>query len=281
MTAVEHEVNYSNHYRSSVYLDGYTYQLSLCFHTEQQENTGELPHSHAQCELHALLQGEATLEPEGYPTLTLRAGDCCMIPPRVYHLRRFASGPVRCAVLSIGCPKGAPLLDCEFDCIYLRCASAVIGYLTALEQEVAVRQIGTEGSIQSWFTLLLTAILRELTALPQEPASARRIPMRREELIDNYFARYYGQDISAQDLAGHIDVTTRQLARIMQQRYGCTFRQHLLEIRLYHARQCLTSTDASIWQIATACGFSNQGAFATAFRRQVGCTPSQYRQRGK
>lgn len=274
--------SYLLQYRSSVYIDGYTYQLSLRFPSGRREFSGELTHSHAQYELHAFFQGGATLQLEGQPELTLRPGDCCIIPPHLYHLRRLGPGAVKCCVLSIGCPKGAPLRLHRGGCIRLRCAPAILGYLSALEGEFSDRRIGSDGSIQSLFTLLMTAILRELTALPQEPPQSRRTPVRqREDMIDNYFARHYWYDISAQDLADRIGVTTRQLARIMQQRYGCTFRQHLLEIRLYHARQQLTDTDQPIWQIATACGFTCQGAFATAFRKHVGCTPSQYRrQRG-
>lgn len=266
-------------YRSSVYVDGNTYQLTLNFSTGEPEARSVLPHSHAQFELHTLLRGEVTIEPEGYLPLTLHAGESCMIPPRIYHLRRFDSNQVHCAVLSITCSKGSPLMQCDFGCVRLQSASLVQELLSQLEKEVNVRQIGSDSSIQSLFTLLMVTILRELTALPQAPVPVKAIPIRRDELIDNYFARNYGQEIRARDLAAYIGVTTRQLARIMQQRYGCTFRQRLLEIRLYHARRRLAETDDTILQIAAACGFSCQSAFATAFRKYVGCTPSDYRKK--
>lgn len=277
--SMENMNRFQPQYRSSVYVDGNTYQLTLSFNTGEPEARSILPHSHAQFELHALLQGEMTIEPEGYLPLTLRAGESCIIPPRIYHLRRFESNQVHCAVLSIACPKGSPLMQCDFGCVRLKSAALIQELLSRMEREVNIRQIGSDSSIQSLFTLLLVTILRELTALPQAPVAEKAIPIRRDELIDNFFACNYGQEISARDLAAYIGVTTRQLARIMQQRYGCTFRQRLLEIRLYHARKRLAETDDTVLQIAAACGFSSQSAFATAFRKHVGYTPSEYRRK--
>ena len=270
------ESNYLPQYRSSVYIDGYTYQLSLRFYRGEQERESQLPHSHAQYELHALFCGQAVFELEGKPVLTLQAGECCVIPPRVYHLRRPNAGETRGCSFTIDCPKGAPLHEDGQGLRLLSCAPGIIRCLEALEQEFSHRRIGTDSSIQSLFTLLLTMFLRELAVPTQAAPANRALPANREERIDNYFARHYGQDISAGNLAEHIGITTRQLARIMQQRYGCTFRQHLLEIRLYHARRQLATAD-SISRIALNCGFSSQEAFATAFRKQEGCTPSQYR----
>ena len=279
---MENEINCLPQHRSDVYIDGYTYRLAVRFQTGGRESEGELPHSHAQHELHAIFQGEASLELEGEPALMLHAGECCLIPPHVYHLRRLGTGAIRYCVLSIDCPRGAPMQLQQLGCVLLQCADVLMGYLTALEEELNVQRIGADSSIQSLFTLLLTAILREVTAPQPEPLLSNRVPIsRREDYIDGYFARNYWYDISARDLAGHIGITTRQLARIMQQQYGCTFRQHLLKIRLYHARQLLNTTGESVSRIATACGFTCQGAFATAFRKHVGCTPSQYRRRGK
>lgn len=267
-------------YRSSIYLDGYTYRLSLRIHEGQRQTSGEVPHSHPQYELHAVFYGEATLEQEGFPPVIMKSGDCVLIPPHAYHLRRLGSDDTRCCTLYIDSPKGAPFHIDSQNGVTMMCAPLLMGYLNALEEEFTVRQIGSDGSIQSLLTLLLVAVVRELSNLPKSLNSEKPpVFAQREESIDNYFASHYSQNISAKDLAVYLGITTRQLARIMQKRYGCTFRQHLQEIRLYHARRQLSNTKAPIWQIANDCGFTCQGAFATAFRKQSGYTPSQFRER--
>ena len=267
-------------YRGSIYLDGYTYHISLRIHEGQRHISGEVPHSHSQYELHAVFNGTAMLEQEGFPPVCLETGDCAVMPPHTYHLRRLGSDDTRCCTMYIDIPKGIPYFAGEQECIRLLCAPKLIQLLNTLESEFAVRQLGSDGCVQSLLTLILVAVIRELSNLPKSiPTTKPPVFAQREESIDNYFASHYFQDISAKDLAAYLGITTRQLARVMQKKYGCTFRQHLQEIRLYHARQQLTNTDLSILQIANDCGFTCQGAFATAFRKQSGCTPSQFRKR--
>lgn len=266
-------------HRCSLYLDGYTYRLSLRIHEGQRQTAGEVPHSHPQYELHAVFSGEAVLEQEGFPPMLMQPGDCVLIPPHTYHLRRLGSDETRCCTLYIDSPKGVPFRVEDHHCVRMVCAPLLMAYLNALESEFTVRQLGSDGSIQSLLTLLLVAVIRELSNLPKSFCTIKpSVLAQREESIDNYFASHYYQDISAKDLAAYLGITTRQLSRIMQKRYGCTFRQHLLEIRLYHARQQLTNTDLTILQIANDCGFTCQSAFATAFRKRSGCTPSQFRE---
>ena len=111
----------------------------------------------------------------------------------------------------------------------------------------------------------------------QHMLPSKVLSQQRDDLMDNYFAVYYAQEISATDLAQKLNITTRHLARIMQQRYGCTFRQHLQDIRLHHARTYLSTTQMPAYKIATVCGFASHAAFATAFEKQMGCSPTQYR----
>lgn len=264
----------------SIYLEGYTYRLSLRLYERQQKATVAVPHSHSQYEFHAVFSGEVVLEQEGLAPIVLHAGDCCIVPPMLYHLRRVGVDETQCCALYIDAPKGAPIHVANRGCMNLVCAQNVMPYLNTLRSEMTARQMGADSSIQCLLTLLLIGIIRELTKLSPKYSSAIRTPVcqQREETIDNYFANHYGEKICARDLAAHIGVTTRQLARIMQQRYDCTFRQHLLEIRLYHARQQLTHSKKTILEIANTCGFADQGAFAAIFRKAIGCSPSQYRQ---
>lgn len=266
-------------YRGSIYLDGYTYQISLRMHEGQRHISGEVPHSHSQYELHAVFSGKAVLEQEGFPPVCLETGDCAVMPPHTYHLRRLGSDDTRCCTMYIDIPKGVPYSAAEQVCIHLLCAPQINRLLNALEAEFTVRQLGSDGCVQSLLTLILVAVIRELSNLPKA-FCVKHPPMlqQREETIDNYFASHYFQNISAKDLSAYLGITTRQLARVMQKKYQCTFRQHLQEIRLYHARQQLINTDTPICQIANDCGFTCQSAFATAFRKQSGCTPSQFRQ---
>jgi AraC-like DNA-binding protein len=264
-------------YRSDIDIDGFSYQVSVQLPTEEVPSSGTVLHNHSRYELHALINGSARLEFEDRPSILVNSGDCWIIPPQIYHLRRIHSGSASYFVMYIRCSTGAPL---QLKDVYrLQCAPELIHLLQSLANEYKSRKLGADNAIQSLCSLLVVTLLRELAApKKQHILPSKVLSQQRDDLMDNYFAVYYAHEISATDLAQKLNITTRHLARIMQQRYGCTFRQHLLEIRLYHARQQLVNTKAPIWQIANDCGFTCQGAFATAFRKQSGCTPSQFRQ---
>lgn len=263
-------------YRSDIDIDGFSYQVSIQLPTEDVPSSGTALHNHSRYELHALINGSAMLEFEGRPSILVHSGDCWIIPPQVYHLRRIYSGSASYFVMYIRCPKGAPL---QLKDVYLlQCAPELIRLLQALENEFKNRKLGSDNAIQSLCSLLVVTVLRELsTPEKKHMLPSKVLPQQRDDLMDNYFAVYYAHEISATALAQKLNITTRHLARIMQQRYGCTFRQHLLDIRLHHARTYLTTTQMPVYKIAMACGFASHAAFTAAFHKQVGCSPTQYR----
>jgi len=55
--------------------------------------------------------------------------------------------------------------------------------------------------------------------------------------------------------------------------------QFLLDVRIERAQTLLLGTSQRIAEIAVAVGFSSPGHFATAFKRRIGMSPSEYRRR--
>jgi hypothetical protein len=59
--------------------------------------------------------------------------------------------------------------------------------------------------------------------------------------------------------------------------YGCPPARLLTSLRILHAKHLLTDTGQPIATIAAAVGYGRQHEFARAFRREAGCTPTQWR----
>ena len=263
-------------YSRDIYLDGYTYEISIQFPEEERRSAGTVPHNHSRYELHAVADGQIVLEFEDRSSVHLQKGDCYVIPPQIYHLRRVQEGAMGCFTMFISSSKRTPLY--LRDVCSLASTQEIIRLFRCLEEEFKNRRVGSDLMIQSLCAQLLVSVLRELTMTvkPRQP-SVQITQQKRDDLMDNYFATHYGQDIDMKDLAQKLGITTRQLSRIMQKRYGKTFCQHLLEIRLFHARNYLVTTELPLYRIAILCGFANQSAFSTAFRKCMGCSPTQYR----
>jgi len=263
---------------AEIVVDGRTYRVSVQIIQGEKAAEAVPIHSHAQFELMAFADGAVAMQLGDEPERILRAGDCCLIHPNIYHLRRQGGTNTRTYAVFIQQPVGTPLRSPAGSCTMLHSADAVMGYFAAMERELAQPMLGSDSNLRSLAGLILVAVLRELTGAEMAaPPSRQASVVRYEDIIDDFIALHYSEDLQIAELAELLGVTTRHLARIMQQSYGCTFRQRVLEMRLYQARKYLSGTDLPIGSIAALCGFTAEGAFSTAFRRSVGCTPSQYR----
>ena len=96
---------------------------------------------------------------------------------------------------------------------------------------------------------------------------------------DAFFYRY--RTLTLQELARLMNLSTRQIQRLLQENFGKTFSQKLTEARMAAASQFLVNTDLSITEISDRIGFSSIEHFSTAFRRFMGCSPRKYRQEHK
>jgi AraC family transcriptional regulator len=80
------------------------------------------------------------------------------------------------------------------------------------------------------------------------------------------------------ELAGLCRLSVRQLTRGFRASHGCSIGEHVAQSRLDNAKRLL-ATDESVKSIAYSLGFSSPSSFCYAFRRDVGETPRQFRQR--
>jgi transcriptional regulator GlxA family with amidase domain len=85
------------------------------------------------------------------------------------------------------------------------------------------------------------------------------------------------QPLTVRDLAGHANLSTRQLARRMQAELQTGPLDWLHHQRIVRAQELLERTDASVEQIATSCGMGTATTLRRHFRRALGVTPTAYR----
>ena len=263
-------------YSGTVRIDGCHYQINL---RTAYGSAAEVPvpvHSHSQFELFVFPDGLVTMQVDNDPEISVHGGECYLLCPHCYHRRGAGANMQKYWSMFIRCPKESPLWK-HSGCLCLSCADRLQKYFLQLQQELAARRIGTDSTIQALLTLILVTVLRELDGQSCPVPQPAKALLRYDDIIDDYIALHYNEDLRIDDLAQQAGITSRHLARIMQRRYGCTFRQRLLEIRMYHAQKFLRETDLPINRIAIRCGFTAEGAFSTAFRRTVGYTPSKYR----
>ena len=88
---------------------------------------------------------------------------------------------------------------------------------------------------------------------------------------------YLEPDLSLWDLANRIGVTTHYASQALNEKIGERFFDYVNRWRIRDATDRLRNTDATILTIAYDVGFNSRSSFYTAFKRELGMTPSQYR----
>lgn len=82
-------------------------------------------------------------------------------------------------------------------------------------------------------------------------------------------------------LAGEAHCSREQLRRLCQREFGRSPHNQVIQLRLRHAARLLATTDAKIEAVAEAVGYANAFVFSLAFKKGMGCSPSEFRSRGR
>jgi AraC family transcriptional regulator len=85
-------------------------------------------------------------------------------------------------------------------------------------------------------------------------------------------------DLSLDEMAQSVGLSTAHFARMFRKSTGETPHQFVLRQRLERAKAMLRAQDARILDVAVACGFKTQQHFAQVFRHVCGISPTGYRQ---
>lgn len=92
-----------------------------------------------------------------------------------------------------------------------------------------------------------------------------------------YMSARLGDDLTLSELAAEACISVNHFVRRFRERTGVTPFVYLTRLRIEAARRMLTTSDLPISEVASLCGYSNAGAFSSAFQRLVGSSPSAFR----
>ena len=97
----------------------------------------------------------------------------------------------------------------------------------------------------------------------------------------SFICRHYGEPLSLEAIAAAGHVSRSKCCQIFRKYVGQSPVEFLNAYRLKVGRDLLGSTERSVTEIATACGFSHLSYFSKQFAAVYGCTPREYRKESK
>ena len=95
----------------------------------------------------------------------------------------------------------------------------------------------------------------------------------------DYINQHYKEDITLRGLAEEVNKSTSYFSCIFKKQMGVNFNEYLNQVRVRKAKELLRMPDAVIYEIAEQTGFHDYKYFAKVFRKQCGCSPSDYSRR--
>ena len=103
---------------------------------------------------------------------------------------------------------------------------------------------------------------------------------RRPSIADSaaaYLNEHFSENISVRTLADRAGLSPYYFIRIFRRETGYSPHEYLIRIRMAHARYFLSFTDLPVKEICFSVGYSSESVFASAFKKEHGKTPSEYR----
>ena len=97
--------------------------------------------------------------------------------------------------------------------------------------------------------------------------------------VTSYIAGNLGEDLRIDTLAKRFNFSPRTFIRTFTRTLGLSPGRYIEQCRLERARQMLEETDRPLSSVAQDCGYSSADGLRTAFERNLGTSPRNYRDR--
>lgn len=227
-------------------------------------------HYHAAPAIILLASGRCVLRNDLRRDLPCAPGAAVVHPAGELHSYRYDSGRDAQMLAITLTPGGHDRFCADFDLRRPRVAHAPA--LAHLTHRLARRVAQPRTSALSLESAVLELLVELFESSEDSPAP---LPLARvRTLLHDRFM----EPLSLGEIARAADLPPLPLIRHFRRRYGLTPAAYVRKLRLEYARDRLTSSSVSIADLAQELSFFDQSHFCHAFRKQVGISPSAYRE---
>ncbi len=99
-----------------------------------------------------------------------------------------------------------------------------------------------------------------------------------QKSVSDFILENLENEISANDLASHLNMSLRQLQRHFKLEFNTTITDFTRKIKLEEAAKMLVSTEMNIAEIAYSTGFSDPAYFSRVFKKHYNQTPKEFQE---
>jgi two-component system response regulator YesN len=137
------------------------------------------------------------------------------------------------------------------------------------------KEIEAKTYLEELSAYVTTSIANILSKLTVSGSVDRKIT----EIIRFIHKNFADKNLSLQAISAHIYLTPTYLCAFFKKSTGKTINEFITETRITKAKELLKDVQIKLYEVAAAVGFSDVNYFSTLFKRNIGCTPSEFRER--
>ena len=148
-----------------------------------------------------------------------------------------------------------------------------------LSREVAIIDAPSSLFVEQAIDLLCTQLIRghsSVGALP-DPEIRRGLAPWQVKRVTEYMLEHISEELSLNELAGILHLSRFHFCTAFRQATGKTPHEWLVLQRIGFAKKLLEDRPLSVTEVGLSVGYGTPSAFAAAFRKVVGVTPTDFR----
>ena len=150
-------------------------------------------------------------------------------------------------------------------------------YIRNFTEKILQNSLDGEAAANHLAALLFSEVLLPFRQEIHSSEKKSQSRSRHISTIEEYININIHRKFSLADVSSAIFLSTRQISRIIEQEYGCSFSQLVMNMRLDHCRRLLKNTEMPVGEIAKQVFSDTPNYFYAAFKRRFGISPAKYR----
>ena len=128
-------------------------------------------------------------------------------------------------------------------------------------------------SLKKWFLEKVRTSCENIVS-KREESSSDTIRTAKE-----YIQQNFAKEISLDEVSRVVNISPYYFSKLFKEAVGENFIDYLTGIRIEKAKELLTGSALSMKEICAACGYQDPNYFSRNFKKKVGLTPTEYKEK--
>jgi two-component system response regulator YesN len=130
---------------------------------------------------------------------------------------------------------------------------------------------GSMEALKEWFLNKILEACRNIAGKREEKSNSII------ETAQKYIRDNYSKNISLDDVSKEVNISPYYFSKVFKEGTGEGFVEYLTNIRIEKAKELLSTTEFSMREICSMCGYSDPNYFSRSFKKKIGISPTEYK----